>query len=125
MILYNCETKEGQKGREKRGVAIILSSKFKQAYEQAGHPKPITTKPKGKHSGRFIGISLHFPNVDSYDKKIKQNGGLLKLFIASVYHPWEENRYLAFNADLQRLLAKAPENEQMILGQDINANIGG
>ena len=58
--------KKKKKGREKRGVAIILSPYFRTAFEKAGKPKPITTDQKGIHSGRFIGISLHFPNFHSY-----------------------------------------------------------
>ena len=74
--------------REKRGVAIILSPSFKRAYERAGRPKPITTSQKGIHSGRFVGITLAFPNMDSRGKKVK---GDLKFFIASIYHPHEES----------------------------------
>jgi hypothetical protein len=121
VIHHNHEKEEGRKGRERRGVAIILSPKFKQAYVRAGRPKPITTDPKGEYSGRFIGISLHFPNIDSFGKKIAGN---LKLFVASVYHPWEKDNYLPFLEELQGILAKAPAKEQRILGQDINANVG-
>ena len=72
--------------------SITLSPKFKQAYKQAGRSKPkpititITTDPKGKYSGRFIGIFIKFPNFASCGMMIK---GGLKLFISSVYHPYE------------------------------------
>ena len=45
------DKKKNKPGREKRGVAIILSPYFRKAYERAGKPKPITTTQKGKHSG--------------------------------------------------------------------------
>jgi len=35
-----------KRGREKHGVAIILSPRFKHAYERTGRPKPITTSQK-------------------------------------------------------------------------------
>ena len=62
-----------KRGREKIGVAIILSPSFRQAYRLAGNPKPIVSDPKGQHSGRFIGISLSFPNFDSHGKRVKKD----------------------------------------------------
>ena len=82
--------KKKKKGREKRGVAIILSPHFRKAFGKAGKPKPITTAQKGIHSGIFVGISLYFPNFDSYGKRVK---GHLNLFIASIYHPYETDKY--------------------------------
>ena len=35
--------KKKKRGREKRGVAIVLSPYFRKAYERAGYPKPIRT----------------------------------------------------------------------------------
>ena len=69
--------KTKKRGREKRGVAIILSPSFRQAYRHAGNPKPIVSDPKGQYSGRFIGITLCFPNFDSHGKKVK---GLISVF---------------------------------------------
>jgi hypothetical protein len=50
--------------------------------------------------------------------------GDLKMFLASVYHPHEENLYRGFNDILTSLLRKAPPNAEKMLGQDINANVG-
>ena len=97
--------KKKKKGREKRGVAIILSLYFRKAFEKSGKPKHITTAQKGIHSGRFIGISLHFPNFDSYGKKVK---GHLNFFLASIYYPYETNKYQTFNSHLTSIMGKAP-----------------
>ena len=118
---HDKDKKKKKKGREKRGVAIILSPYFRKAFEKAGKPKPITTDQKGIHSGRFIGISFHFPNFDSYGKKIK---GHLNLFLASIYHPYETDKYQTFNSHLTSIMGRAPKRAEIILGQDINANIG-
>ena len=57
-----------KRGQEKRGVAIVLSPYFRKASEDAGSPKSIRTSQKRMFSGRFIGITLQFPNTDSYGK---------------------------------------------------------
>ena len=101
-------------------MAIILSPKFKQAYERAGGSKPIISNSKGKPSKRFIRVSLKSPNIDSYRKKIK---GDLKLFIASVCHPYETEKYQEFNDKLQALLGQVPIPADKVLGQDINVNV--
>ena len=54
----------------------------------------LPCESKGIHSGRFLGISLHFPNFDSHGKKTK---GDLKIFMASIYHPYEQEKYQTFN----------------------------
>jgi hypothetical protein len=56
-----------KRGRERRGVAIILSPYFKKAYERAGRPTPITTPlDDPDYKGRFVGVSVSFPNIDSF-----------------------------------------------------------
>jgi hypothetical protein len=48
--------------RECRGVAIILSPKFKLAYERDGRHPPITFPHNHeRYSGRFVGITVSFP----------------------------------------------------------------
>ena len=101
-------------------MAIILSHYFCRAYERVGRSKPITTTQKGKHSGRFIGITLQFPNFDSNGQKIR---GDLKIFVASIYqyyHPYETYKYQAFNSHITAIMEKAPKKTERILGQDIN-----
>ena len=78
--------KKKKKGQEKRGVTILLAPYFRKAYKRAGIPKLITTSKEGKFSRRFIGITLQFPNFDSYRKKLK---GDVKFFFGSIYHPYK------------------------------------
>ena len=76
---------------------------------------------KGIFSGRFVGITLKFPNTNSYGKRLKGN---TKYFVASVYHPHENKIYRQFNDTLTTILSKVPKSAHAILEQDINANIG-
>jgi hypothetical protein len=125
VIHHNYEERDNDwsnKGRERRGVAIILSPMFKKAYERAGRPTPITTPLNdADYKGRFIGVSLSFPNADSYGNRVK---GENKFFIGSAYHPFEEELYDGFNDLLTSILAEVPTNTTMLIGHDINANLG-
>ena len=87
ILHHNYDTRNNRpskkkKGREMRGVAIILSPEFKEAYKNAGSPEPIVTPKRGRHVGRFIGVSLKFQNYNSRGKKVKGN---VKVFLASAY----------------------------------------
>ena len=44
--------------------------------------------------------------------------------MASIYHPYEQEKYQTFNSHLTTIMGKAPKKAETILGQDINANIG-
>jgi hypothetical protein len=107
VIHHNYEARNStwsNRGRERRGVAIILSPMFKKAYERAGRPPPITTSQRDTNFvGRFIGIALSFPKIDTWGKRIK---GEHKFFVASIYHPFEEELYDDFNDTLIDLLKK-------------------
>ena len=112
-----------KKGREMRGVAIILSPEFKEAYKNAGSPEPIVTPKKGRHVGRFIGVSLTFQNYNSRGRRVK---GELKVFLASAYFPSSDDleEYEDFLMVTQSLIDKAPSNAIKIIGADVNANVG-
>ena len=124
------------------GVAIVLSPAFAKAYERAGSITPITTGSNSEENfyGRFIGIWLSFPNIDSYGKKIK---GELKIFLASAHHPNNNDplEYEEFNDRLAELLLESePYDENLaeillevdspykkscrLIGHTINANVG-
>ena len=108
-----------------RGVAIILSPIFKRAYEKAGRPKPITTSQSDKDNvGRFIGVSLKFPNfVDTFG--IRRKGHTNYFFIASCYHPHQEEIFNQFKDTITTLLfSQVQNNATLLLGHDINANLG-
>jgi exonuclease III len=72
-------------------------------------------------------------SLKSYDKLGKQVSGKkgdkhLALTLASVYHPCTktgtEDIYACFLDTLDTLLSKLPPNNKIIMGADINANIG-
>jgi hypothetical protein len=50
--------------------------------------------------------------------------GETKFFIGSAYHPFEDELYDGFNDMLTSMLAPVPKNTTMIIGHDINANLG-
>ena len=86
-----------------RGVAIILSPWFNRAYERADRQPPIyLDKSNPEFIGRFVGITVAYPNHDSYGKRIR---GDTRMCIASVYHHNEEKLYDEFNADITSLLS--------------------
>ena len=83
--------KPQQLGRVSSGVMIIFGPALTQAWTRAGKLKPITSPENSKFPGRIIGITLSFPNFsnrrkDTYNRKAK---GYIKLFLCSVYHPYE------------------------------------
>ena len=86
LFSHSSQPRQRKKGeeekREKRGVTSILSPHFRKAHKRIGIPQSITTSKEGKFSKRFIGITLQFPNFDSYGKKPKGN---LKFFLSSNY----------------------------------------
>ena len=48
----------------------------------------------------------------------------LKITLASVYQPQEEKQWQAFNDHLTLIPAKVPTSAEIILGSNINANVG-
>jgi hypothetical protein len=109
-------------GRERRGVAIILSPRFRKAYERAGSLPPIKTpQDNPRFKGCFIGVTLRFPNFDSYGKRIKGNS---TFFLTSIYHPYEPQHYDDFNDLVATLLSQSPPKATILIGHDINADVG-
>jgi hypothetical protein len=108
-------------GGIRKGVLIVLSPEFTEAYSRAGSTK-ITTQPCSEFAGRFLGINLTFPKTDPFGKRVPKSDQ--KLFIASIYHPWKEEEYDDFNETACQLLSQAPHNAIKIVGHDLNANIG-
>jgi hypothetical protein len=107
-------------GGIRRGVAIILSPEFSVAYQKAGRQKNSSSQ-NSIFAGRYLGISLNFPTISNYGKAIKRT---TKVYIASIYHPWEEETYDAFNDYAIELLAECPDNSIKIIGHDLNASVG-
>jgi hypothetical protein len=107
-------------GGIRRGVAIILSPEFSVAYQRAGRQKNSSSQ-NSIFAGRYLGISLNFPTISNYGKAVKRT---TKVYIASIYHPWEEETYDAFNDYAIELLAECPDNSIKIIGHDLNASVG-
>ena len=59
--------------------------------------------------------------MDRFEQRI---GGGGKLFIASVYHPVDENFYNELNNILSIILSSIPKLAEFIGGYDINTNVG-
>ena len=114
----------GTTGRDHlfRGVAIILSPRYYLAWRAAGSPSPITTTSSGIFAGRFIGLNLKFDCFDSQGRRVK--GKSLSLFLASIYHPCHDAPHEQFLETLTSILQKVPRNSNLIIGADINANVG-
>jgi hypothetical protein len=101
-------------------VCIILSPTFNQAHKKNG--REIIKLETGKNfKGRIIGVPLTFPNVDDNGGEIK---GELDITLCSVYHPVDNIEFENFNTILSSILAQLPPETNIILGHDINANVG-
>jgi hypothetical protein len=102
------------------GVCIILSLTFDQAHKKNGR-EVIKLETGENFEGRIIGVPLTFPNVDDNGKKIK---GELDITLCSIYHPVDNIEFKNFNTILSSILMQLPPETNMILGHDINANVG-
>ena len=91
------------------------------AWKDVGGLDPIQTKKGGTFEGRFIGIQLKLAEFDDRGKKIK--GKCQKMFLASVYHPYDKT-HQAFNTELNDILTRVPQDFDIIMGGDMNAQVG-
>ena len=114
----------GENGRQHlfRGVAIILSPTFYQAWRAAGSLSPITTDPEDEFSGRIICLKLKFTSFDNRGKCIK--GKYILIALISVYFPCNDRQHERFCNMFDSVLADINLNTQIIVGSDINARIG-
>jgi hypothetical protein len=98
------------------GVAIILSPNFDKAHkedkgENASLPEPFDRC--------FLAISLTFTNRDNNGKRIT-----LKLLLCSIYHLVDNDKYECFNTELDTILGRIPSDRSILIGHNMNANIG-
>ena len=113
-----------------RGVAIVLSPRYYDGWKAAGARPPITTDTTGEFAGRFISLNIKLTSTDRTGKQIRGKKGAkhLALTLASVYHPCtktgEDDIYLRFLDTLDELLSRAPAASEIIMGADVNSNIG-
>ena len=113
-----------------RGVAIILSSCYHKGWKAAGARPPTTTDATGEFAGRFISLNIKLESNDRAGKTIqgKQGHKQLALTLVLVYHPCtktgEEEFYLQFLETLDNLLGRTPAKSEIVMGADVNSNIG-
>ena len=127
LLLHHCmATKPCHRGRASSGVAIILGPALLQAWGMAGKPPPIISASNSNFLCRIIGVALCLSNlsnkkVDTYHKRGK---GGIKIFIASIYHPVDNEDQKRFNEELASFYTAIPRNAKLLSGQDVNSNIG-
>ena len=127
---YHIFRHNGELGKHTfRGVAIILSPRYYDGWKAAGAPPPITTDATGEFSGRYISLTIKLDSCDKRGKLVRGKNGAksIILSLASIYHPCTKSGsdevYMRFLETLDGLLDKLPKSE-LIIGADINANIG-
>ncbi len=105
-----------------RGVAIILSPLFYDAWKAAGSSPPITTDQNNDFVGRFIHMNFKFESFDTRGRRIK--GKFLLMTLISAYFPCDDQRHDQFCAMLDSMLSTISPTTQIVLGGDINTRIG-
>ncbi len=128
---YHIFRHNGGKGNHNfHRVAIILSPHYHEGWKAAGARPPMTTDAAGEFAGRYISINVIFNSRNRMGKQVRGRKGdkHLALTLASVYHPCtktgSEELYVCFLDTLDTLLSKLPPHSKIIMGMDVNANIG-
>ena len=128
---YHVFRHNGGKGNHNfRGVAIILSPQYYEGWKAAGAKPPLTTDATSEFTGQFISINITLNSYDRLGKQVcgKKGHKHLALTLASVYHPCTKNGaddiYLCFLGTFDSLLGTLPADNKIIMGADVNANIG-
>ena len=128
---YHVFQHNGGKGNHNfRGVALILSPQYYKGRKAAGAKPPLTTNATSEFAGRFISINIILKSHDRLGKQVRGKKGNkhLALTLASVYHPCTKHGaddiYIRFLDILNSLLSKIPTDNKLIMGSDVNANIG-
>jgi exonuclease III len=120
----------GKDNHNFQGVAIILSPRYYQGWKAAGARPPLTADAAGEFAGRYISINVIFKSYDRMGKQVrgKKENKHLAITLASVYHPCTktgaEDVYACFLDTLNTLLSKLTADNEIIMGADVNANIG-
>jgi hypothetical protein len=84
----------------------------------------------GEFAGQFISLNIKLVSNDRAGNMIrgKQGNKHLALTLALVYHPCtkigDDKLYLRFLKTLDNLLSKAPTKLEIVMGADVNSNIG-
>ena len=126
MFHHGMNKKPQQQGRISAGVMIILIPDLTRACTWAEKIKPITSPPTSNFPGQTIGITLRFPkksNRSTYTYHRKEKGKI-KIFLCSIYHPHEIDKYKELINELHQLITNRPSNLEILMGSYINWNVG-
>jgi hypothetical protein len=82
--IFRHNADRGTTGRQHhfRGVAIILSHQFHEAWKLAGSPPPNTINPEEDFAGHLLCLNLKFDSFDPQGKKIKGKSIAVALILA-------------------------------------------
>ena len=91
IFLHNrCKKEEGTKVRKPGGLSIILAPTVPLALKEAGSNPPITTTLDSRFVGRFVWIKMSFPKKIKWGKRVC---GFLNVFVASIYHIFDNKEH--------------------------------
>ena len=107
-----------KKKRGRTGVAIVIAPHIAKMWREDGGNDAITIQ---QFEGRFIGIHIQMPEFNTKGKRIKDRWQ--KLFITSVYHPYDDTHF-AFNSELDEVLSRMADDRDIVMGGDMNAQVG-
>jgi hypothetical protein len=113
-----------------RGVAIILSPRYYAEWKDASARPLMRTDAARKFADQYISINMTLKSYNRMGKQVhgKKGNKHLALTLTSVYHPCtktgSEDIYAHCLDTLDTLLSKLPEHNEIIMGVDVNANIG-
>jgi hypothetical protein len=118
----------GPKGNHlHHGVAIVLSPHYYASWKTAGAAASITTDTASDLVGRFIGLTIKLEGCNRKGCSVKgrnKKETSLVLSLVSAYHPCRTNDDHAQFLDIvDDLLSKLLPSE-IVMGADINANVG-
>jgi hypothetical protein len=121
---HNCTPGENGRSHLFKGVIIIISPLFYNAWRAAGSPFPMMTATTDKFAGRFISMTVQFDCYDSHGRCIK--GKAMKCVLTSVYHPCNNDDHAQFCDTLDSLLWQIgiDAKTHLIMGADVNARLG-
>ena len=114
------------KGRNSAGVMIILGPDMTHTWTRAGKLAPVHSSLMSKFPGRILGVTLSFPNAsnrpsDTYHQRAKDS---IELFLCSIYHPFDPKEQTEFYDELDRFFSQQPRNSELLVGADMNCNLG-
>jgi hypothetical protein len=121
--IFHRDSTKGEDGKRHlfKGVGIILFPQFYEAWYAAGSPPPITN-PNDDFAGQFIQLNVKFDSFNSRRKSIKGKSLTIALILA--FFPCNDTKHEQFSASFDSMLNSINSNTTVVIGSDINAQIG-